>query len=177
MPVFQHRRLDTYARARARPTHDGGDLLFSDKTIPAGTIFYRTPLSFGFTNIRCVVAGHVLVCSRRIVPKVTQLHAHEIADLFCAAVHVQRTMERLHDVGSSTLVVQDGPDAGRTVPHVHVHVLPRRPGDFDHNDDVYAALAQHDTSPETFPARQLDDMVAEAMLIRVAIHARADSNH
>ena len=35
---------------------------------------------------------------------------------------------------------QDGPQAGQTVPHVHIHVLPRRPGDFDKNDEVYDAI-------------------------------------
>ena len=32
---------------------------------------------------------------------------------------------------------QDGRDAGQTVEHVHVHVIPRRPGDFVNNDDIY----------------------------------------
>ena len=33
--------------------------------------------------------------------------------------------------------MQDGPDAGQTVEHVHVHLIPRRPGDFKRNDDIY----------------------------------------
>ena len=37
-------------------------------------------------------------------------------------------------------VLQDGVHAGQSVPHVHVHVLPRRPGDFKSNDDVYDAI-------------------------------------
>jgi bis(5'-adenosyl)-triphosphatase len=36
--------------------------------------------------------------------------------------------------------LQDGPAAGQTVPHVHIHVLPRRPGDFEKNDEVYDEL-------------------------------------
>ena len=40
-----------------------------------------------------------------------------------------------------TLAVQDGSDAGQTVEHVHVHLLPRRPGDFKKNDDVYEKVS------------------------------------
>lgn len=32
---------------------------------------------------------------------------------------------------------QDGPQAGQTVSHVHIHVLPRRSGDFTKNDEIY----------------------------------------
>ena len=35
---------------------------------------------------------------------------------------------------------QDGAQAGQTVPHVHVHILPRKSGDFENNDEVYDAV-------------------------------------
>lgn len=35
---------------------------------------------------------------------------------------------------------QDGPQAGQTVPHVHIHVLPRKGGDFEKNDEIYDAV-------------------------------------
>lgn len=66
---------------------------------------------------------------------------HKESQLRCS---VWRSLRRsLHD---STLWylwdLQDGPLAGQSVPHVHVHVLPRRAGDFARNDDVYDALEQ-----------------------------------
>ncbi|RWW15879.1 hypothetical protein GW17_00020266 [Ensete ventricosum] len=34
----------------------------------------------------------------------------------------------------------DGPQAGQTVPHVHIHILPRKKGDFEKNDEIYDAI-------------------------------------
>jgi len=43
---------------------------------------------------------------------------------------------------SFNVAVQDGLGAGQSVPHVHVHLLPRLAGDFERNDDVYDELEQ-----------------------------------
>jgi bis(5'-adenosyl)-triphosphatase len=45
--------------------------------------------------------------------------------------------------------MQDGPAAGQTVPHVHIHVLPRRFQDVPSNDQIYdiiddAEKAEHE---------------------------------
>ena len=53
-----------------------------------------------------------------------------------AAHHVQ-----VYQSTALTLAIQDGSDAGQTVEHVHVHLLPRRPGDFKKNDDVYEKVS------------------------------------
>ena len=45
---------------------------------------------------------------------------------------------------ASTISIQDGVAAGQTVPHVHVHIIPRRVGDFKNNDDIYTELEKHD---------------------------------
>ena len=34
-----------------------------------------------------------------------------------------------------TIAVHDGRVAGQSVPHVHVHVLPRKAGDFERTDE------------------------------------------
>ena len=53
-------------------------------------------------------------------------------------------MKSHHGTDSMTLVVQDGPLAGQSVPHVHLHLLPRQPGDFPHNDDIYGEVERVD---------------------------------
>ena len=72
------------------------------------------------------------------------LNTEEVCDLFLAAQLAEEVAEAHFGAISSTVSVQDGAEAGQTVEHVHVHVLPRRAGDFEENDDVYTALATHD---------------------------------
>ncbi|KAK4374950.1 hypothetical protein RND71_005627 [Anisodus tanguticus] len=37
-------------------------------------------------------------------------------------------------------IYKDGPQAGQTVPHVHIHIIPRKSGDFEKKDEIYDAL-------------------------------------
>ncbi|KAJ1688273.1 hypothetical protein LUZ63_019663 [Rhynchospora breviuscula] len=83
---------------------------------------------------------HVLIIPRREVKRFTDLTNDEICDLWTTARLVGSCLEKYHDATSLTLNIQDGPEAGQSVPHVHIHVLPRKLGDFERNDDIYDAL-------------------------------------
>lgn len=41
---------------------------------------------------------------------------------------------------TSGITYQDGPQAGQTVAHVHIHLIPRKKGDFEKNDEIYDAV-------------------------------------
>jgi hypothetical protein len=41
---------------------------------------------------------------------------------------------------TSDITYQDGPQAGQTVAHVHIHLIPRKKGDFEKNDEIYDAV-------------------------------------
>ncbi|CAK0751322.1 hypothetical protein CVIRNUC_002059 [Coccomyxa viridis] len=116
------------------------DQEFGPHKIHASELFARTALSFAFVNLKPVVPGHVLVCSRRVVQRFTSLRNEEVSDLWCLAQKVGQVVEPYFGATSLTFAIQDGVHAGQSVPHVHVHVLPRRPGDFKSNDDVYDAI-------------------------------------
>lgn len=142
-------------------------LRFGQHLIRTSVVFLKTELSFALVNRKPVVPGHVLVCPLRVVERFGDLRADEVSDLFGTTQRVARLVEAHFSATSLTICIQDGADAGQSVKHVHVHVLPRRKGDFQRNDSVYDELQKHDTEDED-PSkwRSLEEMEREATQLR-----------
>jgi len=52
-------------------------------------------------------------------------------------------IERVYGASSLNIAVQDGIDAGQSVPHVHTHIIPRKKADLDHRggpDAIYGMM-------------------------------------
>ncbi|KAJ1989539.1 Dinucleoside triphosphate hydrolase [Dimargaris cristalligena] len=144
-------------------------ITFGPHTIRPGQVFFRSALSYGLVNLKPIAPGHVLVVPHRLVPRFTDLTPDEVSDLFQSAQTIGRVIERQFRGESLTLAVQDGPAAGQTVPHVHVHIIPRRFGDWTNNDDIYVDLEKSSVArvdnPER-PPRSEEEMAAEADMLR-----------
>ncbi|XP_034136491.1 nitrilase and fragile histidine triad fusion protein NitFhit [Drosophila guanche] len=165
MPCFDHRRNDLYSLTayNIRAREPDVDRAFADNIVDKRTIFYESEHCFAFTNLRCVVEGHVLVSTKRITPRLCGLDCAEMTDMFATVCMVQRLLEKIYQTTSATVTVQDGAQAGQTVPHVHFHVMPRRQGDFGHNDQIYVKL---EDCTEIKPPRTLQERINEAQVYR-----------
>ncbi|KAM9860010.1 bis(5'-adenosyl)-triphosphatase [Aulostomus maculatus] len=143
-------------------------LRFGQHLIKASAVFLRTELSFALVNRKPVVPGHVLVCPLRPVERLRDLQPDELSDLFSTTQRVANLVEKHFSSTSLTIAIQDGPEAGQTVKHVHVHVLPRKAGDFQRNDSIYDELQKHDRDDEDSPSqwRSEEEMAAEASDLR-----------
>ena len=130
-------------------------------------VFLTTPHSFALVNIKPLLPGHVLVCPTQPHRRLTDLSLPEVTDLFATVQRVERMLARHYfpqDVagqaqaqapesaspgGSFNIAVQDGPEAGQTVAHVHVHVIPRvrglssKPEDTA-GDELYEQMAREE---------------------------------
>ncbi|KAK9766506.1 Dinucleoside triphosphate hydrolase [Basidiobolus ranarum] len=127
-------------------------------------IFYGSRFAYGLVNLKPIVPGHVLVVSKRSVARFTDLTPEEVSDLFVSAQSIGRVVEKEFQGESLSVVVQDGPYAGQTVPHVHIHVIPRRQGDWENNDDIYDDLNKVDN--EDRKPRSATEMAEEANRLR-----------
>jgi bis(5'-adenosyl)-triphosphatase len=141
-------------------------------------VFYSTEHSFALVNLKPLMPGHVLVCPKKPHRRLTDMDAAEVLDLFASVQVIQRMLaayyfgetearaddtEEVHK-GSFNIAIQDGPEAGQTVPHLHVHVLPRIRGATAKNaltevDDLYEKMADE---PGNVGGHQWDAVLAAA---------------
>ena len=80
---------------------------------------------------------------RRVVPRLSDLSQDEVVDLFLTVQRVGRMVERVYDASSLNIAMQDGAEAGQSVPHVHTHIIPRKAADLDDRgggDAIYGML-------------------------------------
>lgn len=131
--------------------------------------------------------------------RLTDLTTEEVTDLFSTVQMVQKMLAHTYfsssesgivepTDGSFNIAIQDGPDAGQSVPHIHCHIIPRLRGDTT-GDEIYdrmasdegnvgGALWDRDHRPQgggQFPKiedadrkpRSAEDMAKEAQFFRV----------
>ncbi|KAF8859103.1 HIT-like protein [Acephala macrosclerotiorum] len=113
-------------------------------------VFYNTPLCYALVNIKPILPGHVLVIPYRAVRRLTDLTAEETSDLFTTVQRVQRMLAKNYfktgdttgkiEDGSFNVALQDGPEAGQTVAHVHCHIIPRTKDSSGEGDGIYDRL-------------------------------------
>lgn len=75
------------------------------------------------------------------------LSAAEVQDLFLTVQRVSRMVERVYNASSLNIAIQDGVDAGQSVPHVHAHIIPRKRDDLEAQggtDAIYEMMESED---------------------------------
>lgn len=100
-----------------------------DGRIPASVV-YRDERAVVILDLFPVREAHCLVLPLRHHPLLEQLDGELAAHLFDLARRTIRAHKRAGlDVQAHNVLVNDGREANQHVPHVHLHVIPRRGGD------------------------------------------------
>lgn len=76
-----------------------------------------------------VSPGHSLVIPRRHVGSFFEITMTEKASLLAALEAAKQELETEFAPAGYNIGINDGPAAGQTVPHLHVHLIPRFEGD------------------------------------------------
>jgi len=76
-----------------------------------------------------VSPGHVLIVPRRHVASLFESTAAEREEMLRLADEAHRILVEKHAPDGFNLGINDGPAAGQSVPHLHMHMIPRYRGD------------------------------------------------
>jgi diadenosine tetraphosphate (Ap4A) HIT family hydrolase len=92
-------------------------------------VLHATPLALALTDSYPVNPGHALIVPRRHVASWFDVDADERREMLVLLDEARATIRRTHNPGGFNIGINDGSAAGQTVPHVHVHLIPRYRGD------------------------------------------------
>ena len=96
--------------------------------IPANVID-RNAHALAILDAFPLAVGHALVISESHVGKVQDLGSAESQSIFELTKKIIPAVELGVGVGSTTIAIHNGIEAGQEIPHVHIHIIPRRQGD------------------------------------------------
>jgi histidine triad (HIT) family protein len=96
--------------------------------IPAEVVF-EDEHALAFLDVTPRAPGHTVVVPKRHSPTLLDLPADEVGPLFAAVQTTARRVLAALQADGMTVGVNHGAVSGQTVPHLHVHIIPRFVGD------------------------------------------------
>ncbi len=90
-------------------------------------IVFEDERSVAFLDHRPLQHGHTLLVPREHVETLAELPAELLAPIFANVQLLARAVERALDAEGSFVAINNR--VSQSVPHLHVHVVPRRPKD------------------------------------------------
>jgi histidine triad (HIT) family protein len=76
-----------------------------------------------------VAEGHTLIIPKSHYAKVQDMSKQDSMAVFEVMWKIVGAVEAGSQVNASTIAIHNGNEAGQEIPHVHVHVVPRKRGD------------------------------------------------
>lgn len=100
-------------------------------TLPAGRVIEENEHALLILDGYPVSPGHSLIIPKRHVGSFFEATAPERAALLALLDKAKDLVEHDHTPAGYNIGINDGAAAGQTVPHLHIHLIPRYVGDQD----------------------------------------------
>jgi len=96
--------------------------------IPAQKV-YEDDHCLAFLDILPAAPGHTMLVPKVHISRVEDLTIEHAQSLFSALHKILNPIRNAVGADATTVGINNGPGSGQEVPHVHIHILPRRRGD------------------------------------------------
>lgn len=127
----------------------------------------RNEYAWAFPTNIPIVPGHTLICPIRCVPKFEDLTMEERESMFSLMAQIKKSLTSVFDAEGFNHAWNENEVAGQAVPHIHIHVLPRKVGDagiYEYEPRKFLYQTQGDR-----PQSAHSELVSVAKLIKSGI--------
>lgn len=124
--VFQNESCEIYRYQRI-VDQPPGECVFC---VPAAAVFLcESATAYAILDKFPVVPGHALIIPKRHQPDYFSLTEREQRACWIMVNEVKTMLEREYSCSDFNIGINVGKTAGQTVPHAHIHLIPRKKGD------------------------------------------------
>lgn len=102
-----------------------------------------------------ILPGHSLVIPANHVHSLFDLSEDEISVFFGFARKVTSFLTETYGTDAYDWSLQEGEPAGQSLEHLHLHIIPRRPGDLPDGEDWYIRLEEQKKQKIDVPGRSI----------------------
>lgn len=123
--------------------HDYSACPFCNDSI-RNALFYETPHFMAIYNIAPILPGHSLIIPRMHHVSLMTLTDEEMNEFFLAARAALQILMKAFHTEAFDWSIQEKPEAGQTLEHLHLHIVPRLKGDLPQPGEWYPLIQQSD---------------------------------
>jgi bis(5'-adenosyl)-triphosphatase len=126
----------------------------------------------GIYNRSPILPGHSMVIPREHVQTILELSNDDVSEMATFARSLMRPLMRLFKATGFNWTIQQSEEGGQTVPHLHLHLIPRSKGDLPNPGDWYPLLQKSGVQlidSDKRPMHSVEELEAIARKIRGAI--------
>ena len=105
-------------------------------------------------NLAPILPGHSLIIPRGHILSLMELSDRELCELTLFSRDMVKVLQKAFGNRSFDWTIQDGLEAGQTIPHLHLHLIPRGQGDLSQPGDWYPLLEQSESEIIDSASRQ-----------------------
>lgn len=116
--------------------------VFCDENVIKTKQIYQTKLSRVLLDHKPIVPGHCLIIPKRHVPSYSFLNPDESEEVSYLIKKVALALVRAYQGQGYNVLFNEGKVAGQTVPHFHIHIIPRQKSKHDLDPKEFLAYAE-----------------------------------
>ena len=137
------------------------DCAFCDRSELKSRIIFQDRLVFALLTKTPIVPGHALICPVRHVEKFEELTADELGALLNLRVKMRDALKDIFQAQGFHFAWNEGKIGGQSVPHFHLHVVPRKKGDAGITEYEPRKFLYRPGSRENKPDEELCDIAKQ----------------